>query len=555
MNLFGRIAHAWAALAGRASARAEGWGPTGGPGYSDAWRTRRGPTPQRLVEAYRQVVYACASINASGVARVPLRLYATTGRGSPKPRSFAGPVEARRDVRRRLASVPYLARQMAAAETVDEITSHPLLDALAEPNPEFDLHSMLAYLVLCLDVVGSAYLRTEGAAGLPPEHLWPLQAHLVRPVPGASAIARRYTYAGETIEAADLIRFRHVSLREPYGPGYAPAEAAFAYAGLEAMWVSIQEQILGRGPAPTMLVSAADPKMPIGKESRARYEADLNRRLTGAAGGGAMFVDEAVHVAPLTYRPTDLSGLEISKYDLERTANCFAVPLPFLTGDTNLANLQAAELQHGRHAIEPRCCLIAAVLTRWARAFDPRLCFAFDSAVAEDEEREAKVWDVRVKNGTATINEARAEDGYEPVPWGHEPWLASTLRQPSEERPEPKPIAPPQPPDPKPAEGDEKPEPEDEPADDAEKALLADVASILTVVRGRLDDKSGVGGTGAGGGRPGADHTRRASEGRGAREHLRAAGWRGDQADVEEVVQGAGEGDLGDDRGDRGPAA
>ena len=39
---------------------------------------------------------------------------------------------------------------------------------------------------------------------------------------------------------------------------------------------------------------------------------------------------------------------------------------------------------------------------------------------------------MQVKNGTRTINEVRAEDGLEPVPWGDEPWQSDTLIQPTD---------------------------------------------------------------------------------------------------------------------------
>lgn len=558
MTFGARLGSAWSALLGRASVRTESWGTTGGPGFSDAWRIRRGPTPQRLVEAYKQVVYACANLNAAGTARLPLRLYATTAGGQQRPRGFSQPVEVNRTGQlKRLRQLPYLVRQMSAAERVDEVTAHPILDLLDDPNPEFDRHTLIAYLVLSLDVVGTAYLRPRGGAklsagSLPPEDLWPLQAHLVKPVAGDSAIPLKYSYTGETILAEDLLRFRHLSLKEPYGSGYSPAEAAFGYAGLESMWVSIQEQILGRGPAPSAMVGPRDANMPFSEPTKKRLEASFAQKQIGAAAGQLLVCDEAYTYTPLTYRPTDLSGLEIGKYDLERTANCFNVPLPFLTGETNLANLQAAETQHGRHAIEPRSQLIATRLTRWVRQYDPRLFFAFDPAVSEDEEREAKVWDLRIKNGSATINEARLEDGCSPVAWGDEPWLPQTLRQPSEERPAPPAIKPP---------GEDKPkvEPEDEEDDTeeedvTEKALLADVAAILKVVKGRLADEQGeAGGAGDHHLRPRTTDPRLASAG--ARQHLRTSRWAADTQDPEAVVQDPGEGHPGPDPVDRGAAA
>ena len=40
-----------------------GWG--GGSWFSDAFRSRRAPTPHELVDAYKSLVYACVNLNAS----------------------------------------------------------------------------------------------------------------------------------------------------------------------------------------------------------------------------------------------------------------------------------------------------------------------------------------------------------------------------------------------------------------------------------------------------------------------------------------------------------
>src|SRR5215218_8187668 len=61
-----------------------GWG--GGPWFSDAFRSRRAPTPQELIDAYKSVVYACVNLNANAVARTPLRLYAVTRGGQARPK-------------------------------------------------------------------------------------------------------------------------------------------------------------------------------------------------------------------------------------------------------------------------------------------------------------------------------------------------------------------------------------------------------------------------------------------------------------------------------------
>jgi hypothetical protein len=41
----------------------------------------------------------------------------------------------------------------------------------------------------------------------------------------------------------------------------------------------------------------------------------------------------------------------------------------------------------------------------------------------EDDEKRAKIIDMKLKNGSLTINQANEEERWPAVPWGDEPWL------------------------------------------------------------------------------------------------------------------------------------
>jgi phage portal protein BeeE len=577
MGWIDRLSAAWDALS-RAPGPASGTvgGATGGPATADAWRFRRGPTRLQLVESYRQAVYACVEINAAVISAVPLRLYATTARGQARPRSYCGPRPADRLARAHLGSLPYAARAMAAADEVDEVTAHPLLDLLDDPNPEFDRPSLLHFISICLDVVGTAYLLPEGGGpALPPAELWPLppaDVHAERS--GTSAIPAAYTYAGRRIPIEELIRFRLAGLRDPYGDGYPPAQAAFAYSNLEEVWVTTRDQLLRRGPKPSALVGPADAKMPWGPDETRRLQAELDRQHAGPAGGGIVVAGTGYTYTPTSHKPTDL-GDAIGPEALQAIANVFGVPISFLTAATNLANLQAAELQHGRRAIGPRCTRIAAVLTRWARRFDPRLFFAFDDCCPEDEQRRSQIHERYLKAKVLAVNEVRGELGWEPVAWGDEPWMPAGERQPSEERPEPPPPpgAGPKPSGP-PEVDDDDPDDDDDEEAVAAKAMLAEATAVLRDIKGRLsadepddDDPRDYDGDGccgdrgrgrdAGdppGGGEGEGEEEDAAHGRG--EHLRPADGQGDREDAQAVVPDPGEGDPGGPAdGTDGPAA
>jgi len=484
-----RISSRLEAEAAKAAPQGYGGWASVGPAFTDAFRSRRAPAPAELVEAYKSIAYACAQINAGAVVRTPLRLYATTAAGQATPKGYRlGPSnpESRarlRSVTRRAGTQKYVAK----AERVDEIAEHPLLRAIVNPNPDFDQPALLKITCLYLDVVGSAFWVPDAARMGYPTEFWPIQSQYVTPLrDGGGLRVRAWQYYGQEYSPEDILHFRLPGLKDPYGKGYAPLQAAFEHARLHDSYTSVQDALLGQGVRPSIIVSPKDPNVGFsGKDERARFEADINRKLSGGGAGRAWVTDGSIDVTPLTFPPSDLAAMEISDDALERFANCFGVPLSLLqTEAVNLANLEAGLRQHSAQAVEPRCVEIAGALTRWMhnagrrlraaesedRGWD-RLFFAFDDPVGEDQERKARIFDLQAKSGVRTINEIRTEMGEPPVPWGDEPWLPTALSQPSGDQRKPPPapspaIAPGPKPDP-----DEAEEPEDGQAEDAgEKA-------------------------------------------------------------------------------------
>jgi hypothetical protein len=111
---------------------------------------------------------------------------------------------------------------------------------------------------------------------------------------------------------------------------------------------------------------------------------------------------------------------------LEAIANAFHVPLSFLTSETNLANLQAAEHQHMAKAIFPRLQRRDEKLNeQLVPLFDPtgRLFMASEDPVPYNQEIAWRQQEVDLRYGIVTINEVRQDRGLPPVPWGDTPWL------------------------------------------------------------------------------------------------------------------------------------
>lgn len=222
-----------------------GAGYGGGSWFSDAFRTRRAPSSSELVEAYRSLVYSCVNLNANAVARTPLRLYATTKRGQPRPKHV--PVRAvGRTTKHRLKSLAYAAKTMANADEVEEVTEHPLLDVVMRPNDRTGHIQLIRYTVMSMDVVGDAYWWPSMGRLRQPDELWPLPPHLVYPsFDSGNLLPDRYRFGANEYAPDDLVVFKHESMGNLYGRGYSPTQAAIAYVRLEDTFVSMQDDMLG----------------------------------------------------------------------------------------------------------------------------------------------------------------------------------------------------------------------------------------------------------------------------------------------------------------------
>jgi hypothetical protein len=315
---------------------------------------------------------------------------------------------------------------------IEELTEHPYLQALARPNPYFDGALLMTYLATSLDVVGSAYLfPVRPAIDFAASEFWPLHAQYVFPIKANGAggmILSHYTFMGSRLEPEDVIRIRHVSLRDPYLSGYAPLQACFEQVGLGNYYTATVENLLKNGARPSGVLTPTDPNMPGGDVETRRLQIEVNRGFQGGNSGQVMVTQGAYEFVPFDFKPTDLGGLELTKFQRLTVANCFDVPIALLdTENSNRAVAEAAAYQHQRNAIEPRCVQIAGAMTAHAQEVDARLFFAFDNPVEEDAERRAKLVDMGIKNGTVTINEARRESGDPDVLGGDEPLLAGTF--------------------------------------------------------------------------------------------------------------------------------
>jgi phage portal protein BeeE len=466
-----------------------GWG-AGGPGWLDQFRTKRAPIPPELAEQFKSVAYACVQLNAWGTAQVPLRLYLRTVPRDPKPRRYCVDVPPRRlEYFRRLNSTR---RAMLGADNVQEVVEHPWVEALEAPNDHFDGAQFVYYLAACLDVFGRFYIYPENRLDRTwaSRTWWPLQPQYVLPQKAEGKILGKYTYFGETFAPDELEGGRFLSLRDPYLSGYAPLHACYEQLGLYNYYQATVENLFKGGARPSGLVGPKDSMQIWEPDQRARIEQDIANDYEGGNQGRIWVVDGSYTFTALSYPPVDLGGEEIAKSVRLTAANCFSVPISLLqTEDSNRAVAEAGNFQHQRTAIRPRCVSIAAALTKMARAVDPRYFFAFDNPVDRDEVSKAKIWDMKIRNTSALINEARADDGLPPVEWGDEPFKTGPAAEPGEDekaKDQGKSKA-----KTKDGESKAKPDADEEPKDDEERKFLSTATRVLETLEREAIDRAG----------------------------------------------------------------
>jgi hypothetical protein len=450
MSIRSRIADAWHALtrAGGPAGYGMGVAWSGGPLYADAFGAKRGPSPTQLIEGYKQIAFACTEFNALGVSALNLRLYAASGQGMERPRAKSRPRSVLRREADRLAALPYVRRNFSGKDVQDvhEITNHPLLDTIERPavDPDtdlsyFDRTSLIATLVRYLDIVGIGYLKPENANGvglrelvaaeMPPTHLWPLQSQYVRPIrTSTNALIQKFGYFDEEYKPGDLTYIRlRPSIRDPYGAGYAAAQAAWQYSGLEDKGISMWDQLLGSGARPNAVMSPSDPLTPLGDDERKRLDGEMNTYHARGRAGRMVVLSVPMKLEAIKYPGFDTGEMEINNYNMQRMCNCWGVPVSFMSSETNLANFQAGRTFHAQFGIEPRAQCIASALTDLTRKYDPRLFWAFDGAIGEDKLQEATIIDMQVKSGLITWNQANADSPWPPRPDGDQVYIPGTL--------------------------------------------------------------------------------------------------------------------------------
>jgi HK97 family phage portal protein len=399
-----------------------------GTSYIDAFKRSRNPSPNELMAELKGAAWTCASINASVCASFPPKLYVATRKGEPAPKCATAAVRKGRE--QRLRAAPWLAPRTKAAVHIEEVIDHPLLDLFRQVNPLHSGFDLWELTTLYLELHGCCYwyLDLDDVLGVP-RAIWPLPAQNVTPTrdPNSPNPIDYFVYRSgaheQRFSPREVIFFRYPDPRDPYTAGLSPLRACFEQVALASDYAATKKAVYENRAIPSAVIS---PDQVLGEEERDRLEVQWNDRFRRGGTGRVVVAETKLNVQLLQQSLGDLAALADMNATKEDIANSFHVPLSFLTSQTNLANLQAAEHQHMAKAIGPRLQRRDEKLNeQLVPLYDPsgRLFLASEDPVPENFDDNLKELELFLKYGVLSINEVRSGEGLERADWGDLPWI------------------------------------------------------------------------------------------------------------------------------------
>jgi HK97 family phage portal protein len=397
-----------------------------GTSYVDAWKRTRDPSANELMAELKGIAWACASINAQVCASNPPALFVATSEGQSAAKCRTRPVSRKCEAILR-ARFPERAQK---AQRIEEVAQHPLLDLFHNANPVHSAFDLWELTTLYLEVHGRAfwYLEIDPVLGVPVK-AWPLPPQNIMPrrKPDSPRLLDYYEYqTGRTRQefpAEQVVYFRYPDPRDPYLGGLSPLRACFEQVALQSEFAATKSALYENRGIPSALVTPEDV---IGEEERDRLENQWNNKFRRGGAGRVVVAESGFKLQLLQQSMGDLAALADLKATKEDIANAFHVPLSYLTSQTNLANLQAAQQQHMNLAITPRLRRRDEKLNhQLVPLFDPsgRLFLASDLQGATTSEQTWQMAVADLKYGVVTVNEVRSDRGLPPVPWGNTPFI------------------------------------------------------------------------------------------------------------------------------------
>lgn len=374
------------------------------PGLFSVLTGRNAPDPlgPELLDAYRGWVYACVNAIAEEIAAIDLRLE-------------------RRD-----------------RDGWHRVDDHISLGPLHKVNDLMSSYDLFLGTQAFLDLEGNAFWWTPpGRVVRKPLEIWPLDPTRVFVVKSESKVIGGYVYRNEKgqdipLKAEEIIHFKRFNPRNRYrGIGTVQAAA-----------IAIDSDVYSAKWNRNFFYNAAMPSAVL--ETKGTLSEEQYTRIRANWEGKYQGIDNAHKTAilegGLTFKPAsptqkDMEFLEGRRWNRDEIMGIFRVSKTILgiTEDVNRANAEASDYVFAKRVVKPRMRFLAETLTeRYLPLFglnqgkqDYR--FEFTDPVPQNTELDITRRQIAISTGQLTPNEAREEEGKDPIPGGEKAYLPGNL--------------------------------------------------------------------------------------------------------------------------------
>lgn len=312
---------------------------------------------------------------------------------------------------------------------------HALALLLEDANSFMTGEELFYWSVMDLCMVGRSWweVRPDGT-GMPAE-LWPLLG-TITPITDPEAFVtgwkQQVILKGEiksAIYEADQVVYLRIPKTTDLAGGYGPMQAAGAAIKLDEQIVQSRWSAFKNGLFPYTIVKFDEENPQKRKQKMQELEETYaGARRTGKPIGTGKDVD---FVWPQT-KPKEMGYESGAKETRDSILGTLRTPAAILglSEDVNRASAEGMEYIFSKWTIKPLLRMIQARLNQdLARKFYDETRVRFDNPVPADREADRRLRDTNMRHGITVINEARGEDGLEPVPWGDKPFLPAGMAQ------------------------------------------------------------------------------------------------------------------------------
>jgi len=370
------------------------------------------------VKQYKSWTYNAATRNAVATSSATLRLFATRGSGESMPKIAPyAPITKQREAELKAANPRNSA--VRNAEDIVEITEHPFLDLMENPNPFRTEEEFRQETSLFADLTGNTYWFIQTGSGVMagiPEQLWILPTQITRIVPDPKKFIKGYLYGKVTKEKA-LFPEEVMHIRRPN-----PSDMWYGKGRVEGAWDAIHgsealdnyENSTARYPIPAMFLKykkslqASKRREILSEADRAiQYQARSQSYLAGV-------FDSDAELEKLSFAPKEVVALQGRKWYRQAIVEAFGQTLSLYDTQAARATIEGAIYLWARFELDPTNQLIAGKInTNIIPRYDggDRLFCAFDPITREDAEFALKRDTEDRKASIRTINEVRHSRG------------------------------------------------------------------------------------------------------------------------------------------------